>query len=384
MKHPRNSPDLPLNQGSRVSRTQSAGQKRLRFLFDLTHPAAFHLFRYVVQDLRAKGHSVAITCRPHPTLLALLQWEGQPFVPLTSMRKGVLGLAYEFVWRGFALLRMAQRYRPDVLVAKHGVSVSYVGTVLGIPSVSFEDTAHARLQRLLSRPFARHVFTEACYSGYAGSKQWRYPSLNVLAYLHPNHFTPDPSVLRQAGLAHDESYIVVRFVAWDAAHDMGLRRDRDEERRRMLLQLSRIARVVVVPEKSLPADMMHYVPALPPHRFHDLLALAAAHVGEGGATAAEAAVLGVPTVYTNPLVVDMHRELSRYGLVEWRTDPARAVDLVRTWMRDPRGAKKRFDACRRQLLDRMQDPVPLLVSQLTTIARRRIEQRKSFGSRSAS
>jgi len=42
-----------------------------------------------------------------------------------------------------------------------------------------------------------------------------------LAYLHPNYFSPDLSVLELLGVKKGEKYAILRFVKWNANHDLG-------------------------------------------------------------------------------------------------------------------------------------------------------------------
>ena len=90
-----------------------------------------------------------------------------------------------------------------------------------VPSLVFDDTEHAKIEHALLDPFASTICTPSCYRGNLGSKQVRYDGNHALAYLHPNYFTPDPAVLAEMGLKPDDPYIIVRFVSWDASHDVG-------------------------------------------------------------------------------------------------------------------------------------------------------------------
>ena len=341
----------------------------LRILFDLKHPAHYHFFRHVMAALRRDGHSLTITCRKSPTLISLLDAGGLPYQIVSTKGKGILGLARELLLRDWALYRIARKVRPDVLVAKHGLCISHVGTILRIPSLSYEDTEHAKLQIRLSWPFLTRILTDHSYLIDAGKKHRRLNLLNALAYLHPHHFAPNPTILHEVGLSRDEPYVVVRFVAWDAAHDIPARRSRDAQRRRLVAELAKHARVLVVPEKTLPADLEQHVPKFPPHRFHDLLAFAAAHVGEGGSVAAEAAVLGVPTVYTNPLGGGCLDELIGRGLCRWETDPEKALSVAKEWLKRPTQIRALFEQKRKRLLLEKGDPVRLLAEQVVLLGR---------------
>ena len=329
----------------------------MKILVDLKHPADVHFFRHVVRRLRQDGHEVTTVCRDTPIVRELLDHEGAPYTPLGPRGRGALGLGWEQLRRDWRLWRLARRIRPDVMVAKNGIAVGHVGALLRIPSLSFEDAEHARMQIRLSRPFVTHILTEDCFLESAGPKHERYASLNPLAYLHPRQFQPDPDALAPLGLAPGQPYVVVRFIAWDALHDARVARASEEERRWMIDELARLARVVIVPEGTLAADLRRFAPPLPAHRFHDVLALSAAHVGEGGSTAAEAAVLGVPSVYMNRLGVGYIRELSRYGLCRWETEPEAAVALVRGWLADAAGTRAKFAAARNRLLAEKEDLV---------------------------
>jgi len=359
----------PAGRPDRNPGASSSRRRTARVLVDLKHPAHFHFLHNAVLSLIDAGHEVKITSREAPTLRALLEATGLPFETISCKSEGMFGLARELVIRDLSLLRVARRFRPHVLVAKHGVCVSHVGRLLRIPSISFEDTEHARLQIMLSWPFLTRIFTEQHFLLSAGRKHRRYNSLNSLAYLHPNRFSPDPSVRRELGLSADQPYIVLRFVGWDAAHDINHRRDRNQERRELVRELAPLARLFIVPEKSLPDDLMQYVPNIPADRFHHMLASASAHIGEGGAVAEEAALLGVPTVYYNPLEMGFIKELERFKLCHWETDLTEATALVKQWMERPQETGMLYQQRRAMLLDEKCDPTPLIIRKILAAAK---------------
>jgi len=355
----------------RNDRPPQHAEESLRFLIDLKHPAHFHFFRNVIPALKTMGHDVAITTRRSGTTEALLKHFGHEYHVISRPGRGYFGLMRELIARDFSLFRFARQFRPHAMAAKHGVCISHVGRLLGIPTAGFEDTDHAKLQTWLSWPHLTHVYTEQSYTRHVGSNEKRYNSLNALAYLHPNHFTPNPTVLDRLGIGHGEPYILVRFVGWDAAHDLGHRWNRDDERRHLVAELAKLARVLIVPERTLPDDLTQYVPSIEVHEFHDLMALAAVHVGEGGAAAGEAAVLGVPTIYANPLELGYIHELSRYGLLHWETDAKKILPIVQQWMQDPVATRYMHKHKRAAMLAKKIDPVPYILDELLNLAQRK-------------
>ena len=54
-----------------------------------------------------------------------------------------------------------------------------------------------------------------------GRKHIRYNGFHELAYLHPNRFKPDISVLDELKVKEGEKFVILRFVSWNATHDFG-------------------------------------------------------------------------------------------------------------------------------------------------------------------
>lgn len=222
----------------------------------------------------------------------------------------------------------ARRFQPDVITAIGGVAAAHVARLVGARSVVFYDTEHATLQNALAYPLAHRICTPECYQGDIGGNHVRYPGYHEFAYLHPNRFTPDPTVLDELGIEtdsdgeHDEQLVVLRLVAWNAAHDIGAEEIGITDIHDVIDRLEATgARVLITSEASLPADLEHYRTSIPPHRMHDLLYYADLFIGESSTMAAEAAVLGTPALYVSSLRLGYTDELEQtYGLLATFSD----------------------------------------------------------------
>ena len=65
---------------------------------------------------------------------------------------------------------------------------------------------------------------------------------------------------------------------------------------------------------------------IPKSKIHDLLYYATMYIGEGASMASEAAVLGTPSIYINPLRLGYLDELEKkYGLVYNIPNPKKAI-----------------------------------------------------------
>jgi len=161
------------------------------------------------------------------------------------------------------------------------------------------DTEHAKFANGVTFPFADVICTPSCFNYDAGPKQVRYNGYHELAYLHPNRFTPDPAVLTELGLAEGDPFTIVRFVSWQASHDVGQHGIRNKVG--LVKALESYGRVLITSEGALPEELRSYQIRVSPEKLHDLLYYATLYVGEGATTASECAVLGTHAIYVNSL-----------------------------------------------------------------------------------
>ena len=288
----------------------------MRVLVDIGHPAHVHFFKNAIWNLEFKGHVVQITARDKEVAFDLLDAYGFKYHNLGKNRKGLANKAIGMLKIDTELYKIAKKFNPDVLIGIHNPYVAHISKLLRKPSLIFTDTEHAKLANKLTFPFATTICTPSCFKGDLGPKQIRYNGYHELAYLHPNYFTPDPSVLDELGLKEGERFIIMRFVAWDASHDAGHKGISMEMRRRFVSELEKYGRVLITSESELPAEFEPYRVKVASEKMHDLLYYAALYVGEGGTMASEAAVLGTPAVYTNTLRMGYtDEEEYNYGLI---------------------------------------------------------------------
>ena len=309
----------------------------MKILVDIGHPAHVHFFKNAIWKLEADGHEVQITARDKEVALDLLDAYGFKYHNLGKNRKGLVNKAIGMLKINLKLYKITRKFNPDVLTGIHSPYVAHVSKLLRKPSLIFTDTEHAKLANKLTFPFATVICTSSCFKGDLGPKHIRYNGYHELAYLHPNYFTPDPWVLDELGLKEGERFIILRFVAWGASHDVGHKGISMEMRRRFVSELEKYGRVFITSESELPMELEPYRIKVAPEKMHDLLYYAAMYVGEGGTMATEAAVLGTPSVYISSLVGTMgnFEELEReYGLVQSFREPDDALEATHNILSD--------------------------------------------------
>ena len=288
----------------------------MRLLLDITHPAHLHFFRNLVARLRREGHEVYLAGRHKDILLELAAGYGLELDAFGRARPGPFSLAREMAARQARLLSIMRRFRPDAAMAIAGTHIAAAGWLRRVPTYIFYDTEHAAVSNLLSYPFATCVYVPRCYQGTIRWRHERYDGYHELAYLHPDYFTADPAVLAEAGLAPGEPFTVVRFVAWAAGHDIGKKGLALGQKIDAVHRLSRHGRVLISTEGELPGELEPMRLRLDVTRIHHLMAHAALIFGEGATMMSEAAVLGVPSVYVNPLTAGtLEEQEHEYGIL---------------------------------------------------------------------
>ena len=287
----------------------------MRVFVTIQHPAHVHFFRNAIAELEDAGHDVHVFAREKEMAVELLHRYDISHEVLAGTASGLSQLARVQATYEARLLRRAVQLKPDVITAIGGVAAAHVAKVVRARSAIFYDTEHAKLIQKLAFPFADAIFTPDCYTRDVGSKQIRYPGYHELAYLHPDRFTPDPTVVEELGLDPEDKFTVLRLVEWGASHDVGQGGFGDV--RDVVARLEDAgSEVLITSERSLPSSLEQYRATVAPHRIHDLLAFADLFVGEGATMAAESAVLGTPAIYVNTLTMGYTDELDeRYELL---------------------------------------------------------------------
>jgi predicted glycosyltransferase len=270
---------------------------RGKALFDLVHPADALFFCHPIRALLAEGIEVRIASRHKDVLVPLLDELGLSHVPLGRAGEGKVGLGLELLRRDYRLWKFARAFRPQVMAGFGGVAIAHVGKLTGIPSLSFYDTEHAGLQIRLALPFISQWHVPETWRGpEAKGRTFRFKGGKQFAYLHPNHFLPDPVLAEAAGWDPGRDNFLVRTVAWRANHDHGRSGFSPERLRAIVATLAARGKVHISAEGELPQDLEPLRYRGTATGFHHLLAHCRLYCGESITVASEAVMLGIPAL----------------------------------------------------------------------------------------
>jgi len=340
----------------------------MRYLFIVGHPAHVHLFRNPIRLLTDRGHESLVGAVDREVTTQLLKAYGIRHFVFGKSLPELISKGLDLLPKDLALLRRARAFRPDILVSTGSPYGAHVASILSKPHIVFGDTERASLITSLMAPFTDAICTPSSFQGDLGHKHVRYNGYKELAYLHPKYFEPNPTVVESVGLSPREPYILMRFSAWDASHDIG---DRGFAFKgpgsvgAVIGELERYGRVVVLSDKGFTTDFQRYSLAVPPELMHDVLAFARLYFGEGATMASEAGVLGVPWIFVSTAGRGfLTEQQERYGLGYWEASSSPALEKAKTILAMP-GWKATWMEKRGRLLRETIDVTDFIVDFLT-------------------
>lgn len=304
----------------------------MNILIDIGHPAHVHVLKNFAHEMERKGCNVLFTCRQKEFILQLLNAERFKYVSFgkkyTTTAKKVWGMV-EF---DFKMWRVCLKFKPDIFVSLGSMYAAQVSAILRKPHICIEDTYNMEQVRLY-KPFTDLILTgDYSHPVMSKTREFRMAGYNELAYLHPKRFTPDEHVLEELGIKKGEKYVVIRFVAWNASHDIGQKGISMANKIKAVKEFSQCAKVFISSENDLPTELISHRLPTHPKRIHDVISFASLVFGESSTMAEEAAMLGVPSVYLNNKSTYYTKHLEKdyqlmYNLSETEDDVLKGIQI---------------------------------------------------------
>jgi predicted glycosyltransferase len=287
----------------------------MKYLIDIGHPAHVHLFRNFAAEMTGMGHEVLFTCREKEYEIELLSHYGCNYRSFGKKYSKSLGKIWGMVEFGIKEYLTGLKFKPDFLLSHGSPYAAQAAFLLRKPHISFEDTFNNEQIRLY-KPFTKAILTSTYPHPDLGPANYHYPGYHELAYLHPSRFKADPEIRKTLGVEEGKKYFILRFVSWEASHDIGHNGISFSNKLVLAEQLEKYGKVFITSEKTLPAELEKYRIQIPPHRMHDAIAFSSLLYGESATMASEAAMLGIPAIYLDDNGRPYTNEQEeKYGLV---------------------------------------------------------------------
>lgn len=290
----------------------------MNIVIDIGHPAHVHYFKNFIEIMQDNGHNFLITARDRGETFHLLKAYKILFINRGKGATTKLGKLLFLPKLVFFIYRRARKFKPDLFLSFGSPYAAHVSKLMKKPHIAFDDTEHSKVEQALYLPFTDVVYTPECFQKSLGRKHRRFKGYIELSYLHPDYYSPDPSVFDLLGLKNGEKYAVLRFISWSAGHDSGHTGMSQDIKKKAVRELSKYAKVYISSEGDLPDMFKEYHLPTSPEKIHDVMYYASLFLGESGTMATEAALLGTPSVRISTIakLVGNHVELkNKYGLL---------------------------------------------------------------------
>lgn len=289
----------------------------MNVLFDINHPAHVHLLRNTYYILTEHGHQVLVAVKEIPAAIKLLKLYDIPYVNIGKKDDALAKKGLDQLMFDLRILKLVREHHIDLGIGS-SINLPHVSKLSRMKSIVLDDDDDDAepLFVKFGHPFADAILTPSAIK--RKSKKAVYvDSYHELAYLHPNRFTPDPTVLREVGLKEGEPFFILRFNAFKAHHDVGAEGLSIENKRRLVELLKARGKVLITTERNIDDEFKPYQMKVSPEKAHSLMYYATMFVGDSQTMTSEAAVLGTPAVKCNTFAgrLAVPNELEqKYGL----------------------------------------------------------------------
>jgi len=341
----------------------------MKILIDISHPGHVHLFKNFAWIMgKNRHHEILFTTREKEVTCDLLNHYEFNYISLGKHGRNLKEKLFGMTKFDYNLYKIAKRFKPDIFLSMASIYASHASFFFRKPHIALEDSEPVPEHQFLYRPFTDVILTPERFKKNFGSKQIRYYGFNELAYLHPKYFNPDSSVLALLGVNKNEKYAILRFVAFKASHDIGIKGFSYENKIYVVRELQKYGKVFISSEDKLHNDLEKYQIKISPSQLHDALFYATLYMGDSQTMATEAALLGTPAIRCNTWARS-RREMSNFLELERRyrilvnlniKEQNRAIGLAIKYFKE-RDLKKEWQRRRQKLLEDKIDVTAFLV-----------------------
>lgn len=302
----------------------------MRIVVDVNHPAHVHYFKNFIWEMKKKGYDILVTASEKDISYRLLDCYNIPYVKLGCYGTQISSKAFNIPLLDYRMYNAVKNFKPDIFLGFGSIRASHVSKLLHKPCIVFDDSEPSPLEHLLYVPFTDVILTPPCFKKDFGDKHLRFNGYIELSYLHKNRFIPNPDVLKEIGEKPGSKFALMRFVSWNAMHDVGKRGLDNTAKIEAVRRLEEIMPVYISSEGKFPTELESNRIEISPEKIHDILFYAHLFMGDSQTMTTEAALLGTPAVRCNTFVgkndMGNFKELeSEYGLIFNYTDSNIAI-----------------------------------------------------------
>ncbi|WP_024335373.1 DUF354 domain-containing protein [Desulfotignum balticum] len=272
-----------------------------KFLFQLNHPAHFHLFKNVIHALNKKGHEIKISIKDKDILKTLVS--GYDHVQISSgyRKKNIISILTSLFDRDRKLYDVVDEFRPDLMIGT-SPEIGHVSLLKKIPALFLgEDDVNLSVPMYLGATISYPFFDKILSPTKVNNSIWNrktifYNGFQKLAYLHPNRFVPDR---KKVDVPANRKFFIIRTSSMAAYHDMKMKGIDNDLCMKLIETLQPHGEILISSERKIPPHLSKFKFSGNIEDIHHYLYFADLYIGDSQSMAVESAILGTPNIRFN-------------------------------------------------------------------------------------
>lgn len=300
----------------------------MNILVDINHIVDVNFFKNAILKLRSEGHNVQIIFRKRGRLEYVLYHEldSIKIAQFGKHRTGLINKLFFQLLRDFLLIPYIVKNKFD-LVISFGATSAIAAYISRIPYLAFDDDFEYKMTFFHANIFAtKHIYPD--FIEFFNRKTIKYHGFKELSYLHPNYLNVSDKVLEGYSIKTDQ-YVFVREIA-----NVSLNyKDKTNIIDSIIKEMSKrdLKIILSLENKTLKKYYSSRCIILeePVEDIYSLIFHSLFTISSGDTVSREAALLGVPTIYTGGRVMMANKPLILLNAIHATTNIHTISRLIR-------------------------------------------------------
>lgn len=293
----------------------------MRILIDILHPADINFFKNAIKILLKRKHKIFITYTDRGKIESILKKEyaefNIPMVKLGRHHKKKFRKIIGIPERVLKLIRFMRGKKFDKVMSFQSFYLAMAARFYRIPSVIFYDDYEYKSTFNLCKIFANRFVLPSSIPA-SGKNIHKTYDFKELAYLHPLYFRPNIRALKEYDLKPGE-YVFIREIS-----NISLNYSQNFSNLDSIIKQIKKRKLKIIlslEDKSLISKYNKDCIILnePVNDIYSIINYAKCVITSGDTIAREAALLGVPTIYSGKRIMFVNKQLIDSGYIKQGT-----------------------------------------------------------------